>query len=63
VAFNPRPADFTDPEGVVKMTDDAVLEVITKGRASMPAFETILSEEVRRALVAYIRVLSRGKEL
>jgi mono/diheme cytochrome c family protein len=60
VAFNPRPADFTNPEGVVKMTDDELLEVITKGRAAMPAFEAILNEEARKALVSYIRLLSRG---
>jgi mono/diheme cytochrome c family protein len=60
--FKPPPADFQDPEGIVKLRDDELVTIITDGRASMPAFGDVLSEEVIAALVAYIRVLSRGEE-
>jgi len=58
--FKPPPADFQDPEGVAKRTDEELIQVITEGRASMPAFEDVLSEDVVVALVTYVRDLSRG---
>lgn len=61
VAFNPPPADFTDPEGLAKLTDEQVIEVITKGRGSMPAWGPILRQEQLGPLVAYLRRLSRGE--
>lgn len=60
--FKPPPADFQDPEGIVKLTDDELVEVITGGRSSMPAFRDVLSEEVIRRIVTYIRELSRAPE-
>lgn len=61
VAFNPRPADYTDPNGIAKMSDDSILVVITSGRNAMPAFGRILSDSLMVPLVAYIRKLSRGE--
>lgn len=58
--FKPPPADFQDPEGVAKLTDEELVEVITDGRASMPAFGDVLSEDVVAAVAAYVRDLSRG---
>jgi mono/diheme cytochrome c family protein len=60
--FKPPPADFQDPEGVAKRTDEELVEVITDGRASMPAFGDVLSEEVVAAVVTYVRDLSRGMD-
>ena len=57
---NPRPPDFTDPESVVKLTDDELIEIIIEGRASMPAFGDVLSEAVIIQVVSYIRDMSRG---
>ena len=59
-AFNPPPSDFTNPEGLGKLTDEEVAEIITRGRTSMPAFGAILDEGALTALVAYLRELSRG---
>lgn len=61
VAFNPPPADFTNPESIPKLTDEQVMEVITKGRASMPAWGAILTPEQLAPLMDYLRELSRGK--
>ena len=61
VAFNPRPANFTDPDGLAKLTDEQVVEVITKGRGSMPAWGPILKKEQLGPLVAYLRLLSHGQ--
>ena len=59
-AFNPPPSDFTNPEGLSKLTDEEVAEIITRGRTSMPAFGAILDEGALPALVAHLRELSRG---
>lgn len=61
VAFHPPPANYTNPDGVPKMTDAQVMEVITKGRGSMPAWGAILKPDQLVPLVAYIRELSRGQ--
>ena len=61
-AFDPPPSDFRNPEGLGKLTDEEVAEVITRGRTSMPAFGAILGEEVLPALVAYLRELSSGMD-
>lgn len=61
VAFHPPPADYTDPDGLPKMTDEQVMEVITKGRGSMPAWGAILKPEQLVPLLAYLRELSRGQ--
>lgn len=60
--FKPPPTDFQDPEGIVKRTDDELVEIILNGQASMPEFGDVLSEEVVTELVAYVRDLSRGVE-
>lgn len=61
IAFHPPPADYTNPDGIPKMTDDQVMEVITKGRGAMPAWGAILKPEQLVPLVAYLRELSRGE--
>jgi mono/diheme cytochrome c family protein len=44
---------------VQKQSDEALAEVITKGRAKMPAFGSKLSPDVIKSLVAYIRDLAK----
>lgn len=61
VAFKPPPANFTNPDGLATLTDEQVIEVITKGRGSMPAWGPILPQEQLGPLVAYLRELSRGE--
>lgn len=60
--FKPPPADFQHPDGVSKRTDQELIEVITSGRTSMPAFGDVLSEEVIAVLVAYVRELGHGTD-
>lgn len=60
--YNPRPADFKDPEGVAKLSDDELVGIITNGRASMPAFGQVLSEEALALLAGHVRELSRPGE-
>ncbi len=62
VAFNPPPADFTSPEGLSRLTDEEVTEVVARGRAAMPAFGAIIDADVLPGLVAYLRELSRGTD-
>ena len=49
---------FAAPE-VVKMSDDELETVITKGKNKMPAFEGKLKKEQIVDLVAYIRELAK----
>jgi mono/diheme cytochrome c family protein len=60
--FKPPPADFQDPQGIIKRSDEELTEVIADGRASMPSFKDVLSDEVIAVLLAYVRELSRGAE-
>ncbi len=61
IALNPRPADLTS-ETVQKQSDGALFWKITTGRGPMPAFKTILSEEDRWKVVAYLRTLRKNKK-
>ncbi len=58
VAFNPRPADFTDPETFAGRTDEDLVESITEGVRQMPPFGAQLSSEMIADLVRYIRSLN-----
>jgi len=60
VAFNPPPANLTDPEGIGKLTDAELREVLTKGKRSMPAFGTVLKPAEIDSLISYLRKLSDG---
>ncbi len=58
-AFDPGPPDFTDPDGLGTMTDQELIEVVSRGRRSMPAFEAVLEGVVLSEVVAYLRELSK----
>lgn len=57
-ALKPRPSNLTDPDVLGPLTDDAILDVLTNGRGSMPSFGRLLEPEELRALVDYLRELS-----
>lgn len=57
VAFNPKPADFTNAKLWVGRTDDELVTSITNGVRLMPPFGTQLSQDQIRGLVAYIKTL------
>lgn len=58
VAFNPKPANLTDPEFMSERTDEELLNVLRQGKGAMPAFSAILSDEDLVRMVRYIRTLS-----
>ena len=58
--LNPRPANLTTTEGVGQLSDEELLDVITNGRRTMPAFGSLLQPEELRALAAYVRGLAGG---
>lgn len=57
-ALKPRPSNLADPEVLGALTDEAILDVLTNGRGSMPSFGELLEPEKLRALVGYLRELS-----
>lgn len=58
--LSPRPASLISAGTSVK-TDSELLAVISRGkpRTAMPAWDTLLSEQERRDVLAYIRMLVR----
>ena len=53
--------NFNDPKYMAAKSDDELLAKITTGGdgTGMPAFKSILSEETRRHVMAFIRTLPR----
>src|SRR5579862_1611053 len=54
--LNPKPADHTSAN-VQKQTDGAIFWKLSEGRAPMPGYKKIFSEQQRWQLVSYIRTL------
>ena len=52
--------DFRSPE-VQKMTDAELIEITTKGKAKMPAYDKKLTAGEIKGLVAYVRELGKKK--
>ena len=52
--------DLRSPE-VQKQTDAQLIEIITKGKKDMPAYEKALKEAQIKELVAYIRETAKNK--
>ncbi|PWT72102.1 MAG: cytochrome c class I [Bacteroidetes bacterium] len=59
--LNPKPADHTS-EAVQKQSDGAIFWKISEGRAPMPAYKRVFSDQQRWEFVTYIRTLSKGKK-
>ncbi|MFQ5690964.1 MAG: c-type cytochrome [Gemmatimonadota bacterium] len=58
VALTPKPKNLADPEGpVAKLSDEQLIEVLTKGKGTMPGFSALLSPDEIKEVVAYIREL------
>jgi mono/diheme cytochrome c family protein len=59
-ALNPKPPDFTTAEFHKARTDEALIEVVTNGKSGMmPAYESQLSADEIKAIVAYLRTLGK----
>lgn len=52
--------DFRSPE-IQKMTDAQLIEITTKGKAKMPAYDKKLAADEIKGLVTYIRELYKKK--
>lgn len=57
VAFDPPPADLTDPAVVKNRSAEELVRLIATGSGGMPAFGTTLPDQEIEALAAYIRNL------
>lgn len=58
MAFNPRPANFTDPAFWKTHTDAQIIQSITKGKGMMPPFGATYDAATIKGLVKYLHVLS-----
>lgn len=58
MALKPRPANFTDPAFWKTHTDSQLVDSITGGIGSMPAFGGAYDQATIRGLVKYLHVLS-----
>lgn len=56
--LGPDPANFTKPSTTQK-SDTMLLQTIHEGKPNMPSWKLRLSEEDSRAVLAYIRTLTR----
>jgi len=61
-ALKPPPADFTSSQLMDSLTNEDLLETISKGRGSMPAFAEVLKPEETAAVIEYIRSLGDQEE-
>lgn len=52
-AFNPKPANFTDPKFWKNINDGKIADTIRKGHGMMPAFN--LSPEQIKAITEYLK--------
>lgn len=60
-AFNPHPANFTDPAFWKTHTDSQMVHSITNGKGMMPPFGGTYDQETIKALVSYLHVLGGVK--
>jgi mono/diheme cytochrome c family protein len=59
--LNPKPADHTSV-AVQNETDGSLFWKLSEGRAPMPAYKKVFSEQQRWALINYIRSLAKGSK-
>ena len=53
IAFDPKPANFTDPKFWKKMNDDKIAHALRHGKGMMPAFN--FSSEQIKAIIVYLK--------
>ena len=58
MAFNPRPANFTDPAFWKTRPDSVLIHSITDGKGMMPPFGGTYDQATIKGLVAYLHTLS-----
>lgn len=56
--LGPDPANLTSPSTTQK-SDAALLRTIHEGKPNMPSWKRLLSEEESRAVLAYVRTLTK----
>ncbi len=61
-ALRPKPADLTDPDRR-SIPEQQVLEMIRKGKGTMPAFGAVLKDGELEAVSSYVVSLSAEPEL
>ena len=61
-ALKPPPADFTNAQLMDSLTNEDLLEAISKGMGSMPGFAGVLKPEDVAAVIEYIRSLDDREE-
>jgi len=54
-----KPADYTDKRVMSKWTDEDLKRAVREGKAPMPAFGSVLTEQQIADVIAYIRTFSR----
>jgi mono/diheme cytochrome c family protein len=62
LSLSPRPRDLSDPMYQKGVNDEELLRIITDGRGAMPGVKDVVGVEDRRAVIAFIRLLSPGYE-
>jgi mono/diheme cytochrome c family protein len=55
--------DLRDPTYQSRVTDEDLFRIISAGKGAMPGTADVLSTDERRAVIAFIRLLSPGYEL
>ena len=61
-SLSPRPRDLADPTYQGQVSDDSLFHIISEGKGAMPGTVDVLSEKERRAVVAFVRLLTPGYE-
>lgn len=56
--LKPPPPDLSDADRMAERSDEELVEVITEGTGSMPAYDGRLSEGEIENVVAFIRTLA-----
>jgi len=59
----PRPRDLSDPVYQKRVSDEDLFRVISEGTKGMPGTADVLSAPERKAVIAFVRLLSPGYEL
>ena len=57
-AMDPSPTDLTDAEKMGALSDEALLEVLSNGKGTMPGYASMLKAEELKALAEFVRGMS-----
>jgi mono/diheme cytochrome c family protein len=62
-SFSPQPRNLGDPAYQKQVNDEELFRVISEGRGAMPGVADVVNADDRRAVIAFVRLLSPGFEL